>query len=100
MTSTGQKFMGFRKGLKAKKKKEEATEVEDIHKNIGYSEKLNAKVLSHLVCHTALQRYARPLKQLLKGAPRDAVRWRHWLGKGSGWDLNSTTSLLTSLLFG
>ena len=32
--------MGFRKGLKAKKKKEEATAIEDIHKNIGYSERL------------------------------------------------------------
>jgi hypothetical protein len=32
--------MQFRKGLKAKKEKGRATNIEDIHKNVGYSERL------------------------------------------------------------
>jgi hypothetical protein len=32
--------MRTRKALKAKRKKEEATEIEDIHKNVSYSERL------------------------------------------------------------
>jgi hypothetical protein len=32
--------MQFKKGLKAKKEKGRATKIEDIHKNVGYSEGL------------------------------------------------------------
>jgi len=66
MTSSGQKFMRFRKGLKAKKEKGEATDTENIVKNVGYSEKLNAKVLSHLVCRTATTTMCAPIKATLE----------------------------------
>jgi hypothetical protein len=42
MANIGQKIHGLQKRFESKKrKKEEATGIEDIHKNVGYSERLS-----------------------------------------------------------
>jgi hypothetical protein len=39
----------------------------------------------------AMKRHLLEIKTL-QNAPRDAAERRHWLGKRTGWDLNSTHS--------